>query len=289
VPRLWSALPPIARIAVWMVLCGFFFSVMSMLIRIGSAELPATTMIVARNMLALLCVAPFLFREGLQVVRAPRPFLLVWLGVLQVVSNVGWFVALKVVPIGDATAISFLTPVITPVLAIFFLGEAARPVRFLALAIGFLGALIIIRPGFQQVSPEMLMLLGSSMLYAAFTMIIRSGSRDHSSDTMVFYTLACSTPLALVLAMPELAWPSLWGWGVLVGIGVAAGLAQITSTLAYSSGEISLVTPFDFLRLPIAAAISVAVVGEAPDLWTWLGGAVIFAAAWFVVRSEFKS
>jgi drug/metabolite transporter (DMT)-like permease len=285
-PALWAALPPVARTGIWMVLCGFLFSMMSMLIRIGSAELPATTMIVARNVLAFVCVAPILFRNGVQVVRAPRPFFLVWLGVLQVTSNIGWFVALKVVPIPDATAISFLTPVITPVLAIFFLGEPSRPARFVALFVGFIGALIILRPGFQQISPEMLMLLGSSALYAVFTMIIRSASRDHSSETIVFYTLIASQPLAVLLALPDLAWPSTWGWGVLLGIGLAAGLAQLTSTLAYSSGEISLVMPFDFLRLPIAAGISVAVVGEAPDLWTWAGGAVIFAAAWFVVHQE---
>ncbi|MSP50469.1 MAG: DMT family transporter [Alphaproteobacteria bacterium] len=285
-PALWAALPPVARTAVWMVLCGIFFSLMSMLIRIGSAELPATTMIVARNVLAFLCLTPILFRNGIQVVRAPRPFFLVWLGVIQVASNIGWFVALKVVPISDATAISFLTPVITPVLAIFFLGETSRPARFIALAVGFLGALIILRPGFQQISPEMLMLLGSAAIYAAFTLIIRSASRDHSSETIVFYTLIASQPLAVLLAIPELAWPSAWGWGMLFGIGVAAGFGQITATLGYSSGEISLVMPFDFLRLPIAAAISVAMVGEAPDLWTWVGGAVIFAAAWFVVRQE---
>lgn len=208
ITALWAALPPVARTAVWMVLCGLFFSIMSVLIRIGSAELPATTMIVARNGLAFLCLAPFLFRNGLQVVRAPRPFFLMWLGAIQVLSNVGWFLALKVVPIADATAISFLTTIITPVLAVFFLREPPRPVRFMALAAGLLGAIVIIRPGFQQISPEMLMLLSNAVIYAGFALIIRSASRDHASDTIVFYTLASAIPLAVVIAIPDLAWPS---------------------------------------------------------------------------------
>lgn len=289
IPALWAALPPVARTAVWMVLCGVFFSIMSVLIRIGSAELPATTMIVARNGIAFLCLAPFLFRNGLQVVRAPRPFFLMWLGAIQVLSNVGWFLALKVVPIADATAISFLTTIITPVLAIFFLREPPRPIRFMALAAGLVGAVVIIRPGFQQISPEMLMLLSNAVIYAGFALIIRSASRDHSSDTIVFYTLATAVPLAVLIAILDLAWPSAWGWGILMGIGFCAGLGQITATLGYGSGETSLVMAFDFLKLPIAAAISVLMLGEAPDSWTWIGASVIFAAAWLMVRNETRT
>jgi len=272
-----------------MVLCGIFFSLMSALIRIGSAELPATTMIVARNGLAFLCLAPFLLRRGLQVVRAQRPYFLMWLGAIQVLSNVGWFLALKVVPIADTTAISFLTTIITPVLAVFFLSEPPRPVRFVALAVGLLGALVIVRPGFQEISPEILMLLGNAVIYAGFALIIRSASRDHSSETIVFYTLASAVPLAGVIAIPDLGWPSSWGWGILVGIGVCAGLGQITATLGYASGETSLVMAFDFLKLPIAAAISVLILGEAPDRWTWIGAAIIFAAAWAMVRNETRT
>jgi drug/metabolite transporter (DMT)-like permease len=288
-PLSWSALPPVARTAVWMVLCGIFFSVMSVLIRIGSAELPATTMIIARNGIAFLCLAPFLFRHGLKVVRAPRPFFLMWLGAIQVLSNVGWFVALKVVPIADATAISFLTTIITPVLAIFFLREPPRLVRFMALAVGLLGALVIIRPGFQEISPEILMLLSNAVIYAGFALIIRSASRDHSSETIVFYTLASAVPLAAVIAIPDLAWPSAWGWAILLGIGFCAGLGQITATQGYASGETSLVMAFDFLKLPIAAAISMLILSESPDRWTWIGAVVIFAAAWAMVRNETRT
>jgi len=285
----WSTLPPVFRTAVWMVLCGICFSLMSVLIRVGSAELPATTMIVARNGLAFLCLAPFLFRHGLQVVRAPRPVFLMWLGAIQVLSNVGWFLALKVVPIADATAISFLTTIITPVLAIFFLREPPRPIRFAALAIGLAGALIIVRPGFQEISPEILMLLSNAVIYAGFALIIRAASRDHSSETIVFYTLASAVPLAGVIAIPDLGWPSSWGWAILLGIGICAGLGQITATLGYASGETSLVMAFDFLKLPIAAAISILILGEAPDRWTWIGAVVIFAAAWAMVRNETRT
>ncbi|MBM3545555.1 MAG: DMT family transporter [Alphaproteobacteria bacterium] len=288
-PLTWSALPPVAKTAVWMVLCGIFFSVMSVLIRIGSAELPATTMIVARNGIAFLCLAPFLFRHGLQVVRAPRPFFLMWLGAIQVLSNVGWFLALKVVPIADATAISFLTTIITPVLAIYFLREPPRPVRFMALAVGLIGAVVIVRPGFQETSPEVLMLLGNAVIYAGFALIIRNASRDHSSEMIVFYTLASAVPLAAVIAIPDLAWPSSWGWAILLGIGFCAGLGQITATLGYASGETSLVMAFDFLKLPIAAAVSMLILSEAPDRWTWIGAAVIFAAAWVMVRNETRT
>jgi drug/metabolite transporter (DMT)-like permease len=282
----WSTLPPVARTAVWMVLCGVFFSVMSVLIRIGSSELPATTMIMARNVLAFVCLSPLLFRHGLKVVKAPRPLFCMWLGIIQVISNVGWFIALKVVPIADATAISFLTTIITPVLAIFFLGEPPRPLRFAALAVGLAGAVVIIRPGFQHISPEMLMLLSNAVIYAGFALIIRSASRDHSSETIVFYTLATAGPLAIALAIPDLAWPSAWGWAILLGIGFAAALGQITATLGYGSGETSLVMTFDFLKLPIAAALSTAVLAESPDLWTWAGAAIIIAASWAVVRRE---
>lgn len=288
-PRSWSALPPVARTAVWMVLCGICFSLMSVLIRIGSAELPATTMILARNGLAFLCLLPFLLRHGLKVVRAQRPGFLMWLGAIQVISNVGWFLALRVVPIADATAISFLTTIITPVLAVFVLKEPPRPIRFVALAIGLIGAVVIIRPGFQEISPEILMLLGNAVIYAGFALIIRAASRDHSSDTIVFYTLAAAVPLAGVIAIPDLAWPSSWGWAILLGIGFCAGLGQITATLGYASGETSLVMAFDFLKLPIAAAISMLILGEFPDRWTWIGAVVIFAAAWAMVRNETRT
>jgi drug/metabolite transporter (DMT)-like permease len=149
-----------------------------------------------------------------------------------------------VVPIADATAISFLTPVIVPVLAIFLLAEPPRPARFLALAVGFVGALVILRPGFQEISPEMAMLLGSATVMAGFTLIVRSASRDHSSETIVFYTLIASQPLALLIAIPDLDWPSARGWALLLGIGVFASLGQITATLGYGSGA------GDAVRLP---------------------------------------
>jgi drug/metabolite transporter (DMT)-like permease len=89
-----------------------------------------------------------------------------------------------------------------------------------------------------------------------------------------------------VIAVSDLSWPSAWGWAMLLGIGVCAGLGQITATLGYASGETSLVMAFDFLKLPIAATISMLILGEAPDRWTWIGAVVIFVAAWAMVRNE---
>ncbi|MBI1778910.1 MAG: DMT family transporter [Proteobacteria bacterium] len=283
---LFGRLPPVVRGAFWMIVAGVCYSLMSALIRQGSAALPAFEMMLARNMIAFAVLSPMLFRHGLAVTKATRPWLAGSLGVLQVVSNIAWFIAMASVPLGDATALGFITPLIVPGLAVLFLGEAVPLRRWLATLVGFGGAIIIIRPGFQTITPGILLVLGSSFSYAAFVLVSRSLSADHHPSTIVFYTLAVSQPLALLLALPVWQAPSWEGWLMLFAIGFCASGGQISATYAYAAAEASLVMPFDFLKLPIAAAIAFAMFQELPDVWTWIGGVIVFAAGIYVARRE---
>ncbi len=279
-------LPPVLRGALWMLAAGICYSLMSALIRKGSGMLPAFEMMLARNMIAFAVLSPMLFRHGLTVARARRPWLAASMGVLQVLSNIAWFIAMASVPLADATALGFVTPLMIPGLAMLFLGEAAPLRRWCATAVGFAGALIIIRPGFQTITPGILLVLLSSFTYAAFVLVSRSLSADHNPGTIVFYTLAVSQPLALLLAIPVWQAPSGEGWMLLFAIGLAASGGQISATYAYAAAEASLVMPFDFLKLPVAAAIAYAMFAELPDAWTWVGGIVVFAAGIYVARRE---
>src|SRR5258708_10347026 len=157
---------PVARAAAWMVVSSIAFSLMTILMRLADEDLPTRFIAVWRNAVPFVLLAPLLLRPRARLLPAARPWLAASLGVLQAASNVCWVVALSVLPVAEVTALSFTAPLLTPAVPGTLLGEAVRRRRGLAAPRGFLGLLMIIRPGADALSPAALLVLFATCMSA---------------------------------------------------------------------------------------------------------------------------
>jgi drug/metabolite transporter (DMT)-like permease len=269
-----------------MLVSSVAFSLMTILMRIAAAALPVFVIAAARNAVPFLLILPLLLRPRFRLLPAARPWLAASLGVMQALSNVCWVVGLSLMPVAEVTALSFTAPLLTTAVAGAALGEVVHGRRWLATVIGFLGILVIVRPGIQAFGPAALVILLGTGMSAISSLVVRDLSRDHGTYSIVFMTLSSALPLTLVPAL--FVWPELGASQllILVGIGLCGTVGQITGTRAYAEAEASVVMPFDFLRLPATALLAFALFGEIPDYWTWIGAAVIFGASIYSVRHE---
>jgi drug/metabolite transporter (DMT)-like permease len=205
---------------------------------------------------------------------------------MGIVSMICWFTALSLMPLAQATALSFTAPIFTSVLAVLVLGEAMRLRRWSATAIGFLGALLIVRPGFAAIDPAAFLAIGTAAIWAGSTILIKIMARTESAGAITTYMVLLTTPMTLAAAL--LVWrnPSLadLGWAALLG--AAGSLGHICMSRALATADATLVAPLDYLRLPIVALIAFLAFGEIPSVWVWIGGGVIAASSIYIAQRE---
>ncbi len=276
------------RSALLMVLAAFFFAAMTALIRLGSDELHPFQIAFFRNLFGLMFMLPWLFRGGLSVLRTKR-IGLYWLrALLGIATMLTWFWSLTKLPLAQAVSLSFTTPLFVTVGAALLLGEQVRGRRWAATLIGFLGAMIILRPGVQTVSLPMLATLASAAAMAASILLIKRLVQTESPNAVVIYMVLMMTPMSLLAALPVWQWPSavVWAWMVLLGGAGTAG--HLLFTRAIDKVDASAIMPFDFARLPFAAALGWMLFDQVLDGWTVIGGLVIFTSGVYIARREAK-
>jgi drug/metabolite transporter (DMT)-like permease len=197
-----------------------------------------------------------------------------------------WFYALANMPLADATSLMFTLPLFTVLLARMFLGEHVGLDRWAATAIGFCGALIIIRPGFATVGLAAGAALYTALSYAGANAMTKSLVRTEDSNVVVFYNFALLGVIAVGPAIHAWQTPAWSDVSWILVFGVLSLVAQQCITRSFAAAPASVVTPFQFLKLPFVALIALMWFAEEPDPWTWLGALVIFASAYVIVRRE---
>lgn len=268
------ALPGIA----WMLLAALASSVMNGLIRELSGSLHAFEIAFFRNVFGLGALLPLLLRAGPGALRTSRFGLHALRGLLNAVAMLTFFYALAITPLAEVAALSFTTPLFATLLAMLLLGERVGPRRAMALALGFVGALMIIRPGSVGLSLGTLLVLLSSLAWAAALIDIKVLSRTETSLRITIYATFFLTPITLAAALPFWTSPTAWQLGLLAAVGALGTFTQMSIAHAFSRAETSQVLPADFTKLIWAALIGWLAFAELPDIWTLVGGSVIFAA-----------
>ena len=272
--------------ALWMTFsaCGFAASIG--LIRQVSHELHPLEIVFFRNLFGLLYMAPVALRAGRGFLRTRRHGLYALRAVFGLTAMMTWFTAISLLPLAEAVALSFTTPIFTTILAALVLREAMRARRWAAVALGFLGTLVIVRPGIAAFDPASLIVIVSALAFATSGIIIKALSRTEHPNAIVTYMVIYLTPASLG--------PALWVWqtpeavtfALLAGIGAATTMGHIGLTRAYAATEATVIQPFGFSQLPFAALIGYFAFGEVPGPWTWPGGAVIAGACLYLARRE---
>ena len=275
--------------ALWMVFAAAAFAGMAGVVRHVSGDLHPFEIVFFRNLFGLVFMLPWLAKSGLGVLKTRRLGLYTVRAVLNVIAMLAAFSALAMMPIADAMALSFTAPLFGTVLAALVLAEGVRLRRWAATGVGFLGAMLILRPGFGEMNPAALLALVGAAAVAATGTVIKMLSGTEPVNAIVAYMVIFLTPMSLVPALYVWTAPDLESLLWLAILGGLGTLAHIGVTRAFKAADASLVLPFDFVRLPFAALIGYAAFDERPDAWTWIAAAVIAGATLYVARSEAKA
>lgn len=239
-----------------------------------------------RSALGVLLMMPFLLRTGWAPLKTNHLGLMVFRGGFNAVAMILYFLALALLPIAEVSALTFTSPLFLALLAVPFLGEKLGPRRIASLVVGFTGALIIIRPGFEVINIGVIYTLGSAAAWAVAVVAIKLVSRNESSLTITIYGLFFLSVFALGPAITVWRWPSLEVWGWLFAIAATGTTGQIVFAQSMKNADASLVMPFDFTKLIWASLFGFFIFAEIPEIWTYIGGAIIFASATYFTYRE---
>lgn len=283
---IWHALPPPARATVLMVTAMAFFTSMSVFIRLSAQDIHALEVVFFRNFLAFLLLLPWLMNQGFAVLKTRRLGLYSARASINVVGMAAGFLSLTMIPLAEATALGFTAPLWATIGAVLILGEVIRARRITALVIGFVGVLIVLRPGVETVSLGSVLALTHAFLIAVTTLIVKRLTATENPTSIVIWMALMQSPLSLVPALFVWTWPTWTTWLWLWCLAAAGTLGHLCWTRAFTIAEVSQLQPFEFIKLPMIAAFAYVVFDELPTIWTWLGGAVIFASTAYISIRE---
>jgi drug/metabolite transporter (DMT)-like permease len=281
----FDRLPPNAQGAVWMVGSMLAFSGMAVLIKLLGPDVGVGTLIFWRSVAGVAATLPFALKAGPEVWRSPRPWRLALRSCYGTVGFFAGFYALVHLPLADSQALSFSRTLFITVLAVFLLGEKVAWRRWTAVGIGFLGVLLMTRPG-AAMEPATLAALVSALAFAFALVTIKDLTRDHASLTLVLYANVFTTLAGLPFLVIDPVVPSLPQIGLLLAMGVMGVMAQNCYVRALALGDASLMGLIDYVRLPLMALAGWLVFAETPDAMTLIGAGVVIASTLYITLRE---
>lgn len=282
----YNALPAALRGGLAMLGSGLAFAVMMVAVRHLTTEMHPFQAAFFRNLFGFLFLLPWLLGIGRSGLRTRKPWLHLARAVCGMSAMMCLFTAISLLPLAEATAITFTAPLFATAGAALLLGETVRLRRWVATLIGFAGMLIILRPGAGVLSEGAPVALAAAAFMAGAILFIKRLSRTEHPTTIVFYFGLLLTPLSLPPAL--FVWTPVhadaWPWLLLMGL--AATVGQLLLTRAFATADASVVLPFDFMRLIFVSVMAYLAFHEVPDTWTWVGAAVILSATAYIAHRE---
>jgi drug/metabolite transporter (DMT)-like permease len=234
--------------------------------------------------------------------RRPRAHLL-RVGIVML-SNVTYFTGLAVMPLADAVAVAYVSPIVITLLSILFLGERVGPRRWAAVIIGMVGVVVMLRPGAGVIQPAAILVLISAVLYAAGNLLARYMGSTESAMTLSLYVqlgfIVVSMAMGVTVGDGRFAseegimaflfrpwiWPPLADWPIFLATGLSVGIGGMMVTQAYRTTEAGLIAPFEYVGMPMAILWGLVVFGTFPDAVSWLGIALICGSGLYVIWRE---
>jgi drug/metabolite transporter (DMT)-like permease len=270
----------------WMVAAAIAFSVTITMVRYLSAKFTTFEIVFFRQVFGTAIMLPWLIQAGIGVLRTGQIKIYLLRAGSTYCAMLAAYYSVVLITIADSIALQFTLPFFTIIFAMLALGEKVRSHRWIATILGFVGALIIIRPGFAEVNAGMLIALAAAALFGVSDTCTRYLSGKDSVNVVVFYGFVLQLPISAVPAAMTWVTPEFSDLGyILIFVIVAVG-AQFCITKSFASAEASLVSPVLFIRLPFVAALGFVFFGELPSTWTWVGAAILFASTYWSTRRD---
>ncbi len=285
----WGGQTATARGIIMIVVSTFAFAIMHTAIRWLSDELHPFQIAFFRNLFGLAFLLPLIAQSGFSQMKTKRFGLHSIRGVVNIGAMLLFFYAVSITPLATVTALGFLGPIFAAALSVLFLGERFRIRRWAAIGVGFLGMLIILRPGIIALDVGAVMVIASAVLWGMAMVIIKILGRTESSVAITAWMGIMLGALSLGPAIWVWRDPSMIGWIGLVFIGFWGSVAQVSLAQSLKEADPTAIMPFDFLRLVWATLLAWWLFAEAPDLFTWVGAAVIFSAGLYIMNRERKA
>ena len=228
-------------------------------------------------------------RMKLDLIRTAHPWTQILRSLILLASSGLFTASLLFLPLAEAAALSFVAPLVLTVLSVPLLGERVRTSQWVAVAAGFAGVLVIIRPGGQLFSPATMLPLGCAVTYALFQIITRKYAGRDSAYTTHFWTaLVCTVCMSFTLPF---LWktPEWWGWLALLAMGLVGGIGHYLLIRAYENAPPATLAPFSYVQLVWAGLISWLVFNHVPDSGSMLGMAIIVGSGLFAIWMQRRS
>ena len=274
------------RGALWMLGAVLSFALMAVAVRELLRHMDVLQILALRTLVTLLIVCATIPRHGLAPLRTRRLPVHAARAVLHVGGQFCWMYALGALTLATVFAIEFTMPVWAALLAALFLGERLNRGRMVQLVLGLAGIAIILRPGVGAFHVAALVMVLGSMFYASSIILTKHLSASDSALAVIFWMSAIQLPLTFALAAPVWVAPILTDLPWVIAVGSASFIAHYTMTRAMKLADATVVTPIDFIRLPLIAVVGAVVYSEPFDPMVIAGAAVIFAGTYYSLSRE---
>lgn len=260
----------------------FLVSLMVSIVRHLSEQFNVFFIVMMRNIFGLMFFAPQILHDYKKVLHTKKIKLHLARNINGLISMLVWFYTITLLPLSEAVSITFIIPITTTLAAIFFLKEKVKKETWIAILIGFIGVLIIIRPGFREFKFAYLLALLSALLWSLSNVLVKKMTKTENPRTIVAYMsiimLTMSIPLALPHIQPLTSHDIFW----FAMLGIISNLSHTAMSISYSKSDLSVVQPFDFTRLIFTAIIAYFAFDETIDLWVVFGAILILCGTIFV-------
>ena len=277
---------PFFQSAIWACLAAVSFATMAVSVRYLDGKFDAFEVVFVRALIGLIVIIPLVSRAGFRKLKTTRMPIHFTRALFGTTAMAALYYALAATPVADVIALTFLIPIFTTIGAGLILQETIGRHRGAATLIGFLGALMIIRPGFTEISWPIFLVILSSGLYAAAWLCVKILTRTDDASVTVFWLNILMLPIAIIPASLSWVTPD---WEDIIPLGIMAlsgWSAHYCQARSFKGSDASALMPFDFLRLPIAAIMGFILFAEILDIWSWVGAIITFAAGYYITRRE---
>lgn len=284
----WRGLPKNVHAALWIALGGFLLVCMSSLIKELGNELHTFQIVFIRCLFGAIFILPVMFKQGIESFKTQRPWLHCVRVCLGMTAMYCVFYSLTHMALAEAVAIVFSRPLFAVLLAIPLLGEIVGWRRAIATAVGFVGVLVMVKPGTSDFEPVALVAVVGAMFAGSVIIAIKKLSATESVRSIVFWFSGGGALIAVIPAMIVWQMPSAEAWFMLIAVGGFGVTGQMAATRGFSLGEASAVAAFDYLRLIYAGIFGIILFSEIPDMWAVTGAAIIVISTVYIARREIK-
>ena len=267
---------------------GILFIGLDVIAKYMTLHYPIVQVTWARFALPAVLLPIFIGQRLVPMLKTKRPGLQILRASLMIVTTGCLFFALRHVPLADVNAIGFINPLIVTGLSMLLLGEPVTGRQWIAVAAGFLGALIIIRPGTGVMHPAVFVVLVSASVRGLYHVATRYLARADAPMTTLLYTILVAGAGTSLVVPFFWVQPDFEGWVMIAAMGIFNGLGTYTVIRAFTAAPAATISPFNYLNLIWATLFGFLVFGDLPDLWTVLGACVIAGSGLYVLYNEMR-